>query len=158
MPNGRLRATCITGINSCAGNAEVLVGVHFWRSASGAGTGDSPRVDAVHEHHQGGRCWFYSTELTGARGWVFTIPGTASLGGLLQLGALEEAMAAPSAGHSAARFLVFLAVECSSQGPGCLARTQRSSLFRLMLPGFAWVPSVGWGGEGGCWCARNKIK
>ena len=109
MPNGRLRATCITGINSCAGNAEVLVGVHFWRSASGAGTGDSPRVDAVHEHHQGGRCWFYSTELTGARGWVFTIPGTASLGGLLQLGALEEAMAAPSAGHSAARFLVFLA-------------------------------------------------
>ena len=78
--------------------------------------------------------------------------------GFLQLGALEEAMAAPSAGHSAARFLVFLAVECSSQGPGCLARTQRSSLFRLMLPGFAWVPSVGWGGGGGCWCARNKIK
>ena len=55
-------------------------------SLRGRGTGDSPRVDAAHEHHQGGRCWFYSTELTGARGSVFTIPGTASLGGCSNLG------------------------------------------------------------------------
>ena len=38
-------------------------------------------------------------------------------------------MAAPGVGHSTARFLVFLAVECSSQGPGCLARTHSAVRF-----------------------------
>ena len=95
----------------CCGVYEILATSNEISSATSDGNesyGYWIRTNAQNnEHHQGGRCWLYYVELTGARGWVFEIPWTTNLGGLLHFGALEAAMAAPGVGHSAARFIVF---------------------------------------------------